>query len=197
MQRLFSISIEILSATIILLPIILLLDKTYFYNHKKTFSCSIFIFYLTAVYSVVGLPTITYIKIEPSFNLVPFLDIIPDFKNAILNIVLFVPLGAFSPLLCESLRNFKQTILLGITTTVVIETLQIFTFRTTDINDVITNTVGTLLGYFIANKLIKRYPKSTTSAISKGTLYLLYTLTFIIMFFIQPFISSAIWNLVL
>ena len=121
---------------------------------------SVLALYLSAVYTVVGLPTIIYLRIDLHCNFVPFLGMISDLKNAILNIILFIPLGIMLPLLCGRFRNIKSTFLLGLGMTLIIEILQIFTFRTTDINDIITNATGTMLGYFIANMVIKKCQNS-------------------------------------
>ena len=197
MIRLCLIGVDVFPAAIILFPILLLLDKMYFHNHKKTFFYFIYSVYLASIYVVTGLPTITYFQTELYFNLIPFLDMIYDFKNVILNIILFIPLGIIMPLLWERFRNLKQIFLWSLGTTLTIEILQIFTYRTTDINDIITNVTGATIGYCITKVILKKFPNSLVNTAKTNDLYLLYSLTFIIMFFIQPIISSAIWNLIL
>lgn len=197
MHRLFSMGIEVFAATIVLLPIFLLLNIVFFHNVKKTAVYFIFAVYLSAVYAVVGLPSMIYIRLEPHINIVPFFDMIADYKNAILNVILFVPLGIMLPVLWEEFRNMRNTVLFGFGMTLIIEILQIFTFRTTDINDIITNVIGTMFGYFIANVIIKKCSVIIMKNGKKSEVFLLGAVTFAIMFFIQPFISSMIWEIVL
>lgn len=153
--------------------------------------------YLFAVYAVVGLPSVIYIRVEPQINVVPFLDMIADYKNAILNIILFIPLGIMVTLICEHFSKVKNTFFLGFGMTLTIEILQIFTYRATDINDVITNTMGTMIGYYIAKMITRKYPSFMNIKVSKNGLFFLFALAFGIMFLIQPFISSMIWEIVL
>ena len=73
------------------------------------------------------------------------------------NILLFSPIGFFVPLFWARWRSFKKVLLLGLTVTLFIEITQLFIGRSTDIDDVILNTVGVLLGYGILSLLkIKR-----------------------------------------
>ena len=75
---------------------------------------------------------------------------INDFSNACLNVLLFVPFGFFLPVLWKEFRNAKKVFIAGFAMTSFIEIAQIFTGRTTDINDIITNIAVTLIGYLIA-----------------------------------------------
>ena len=77
---------------------------------------------------------------------------------------------------------------LGLMTSLGIEILQIFTFRATDINDLITNAAGTLAGYLIGRMIIKMIPQLDGLECRKGELYLLYGTVVMVMFFFQPFI---------
>ena len=90
------------------------------------------------------------LKIEVTVNIIPFIYMIPDFANACLNVLLFIPFGFFLPTLWEKFRNVKSTILVGLLTTLFVEISQLFTGRATDIDDVITNIFGTIIGYYIA-----------------------------------------------
>ena len=66
-----------------------------------------------------------------------------------MNIFLFVPLGFLCPFISKSYQSVKNTLLIGCGLSVTIEIVQLFTlYRATDINDLITNIVGTLIGYF-------------------------------------------------
>ena len=62
------------------------------------------------------------------------------------NIAMFVPIGFFPALLWRGWRWWKA-LLLGCLTSCAIEFIQFFIGRSTDIDDVILNTTGALLGY--------------------------------------------------
>lgn len=70
------------------------------------------------------------------------------------NIALFVPLGFFLPVLFNKIK-WWQMILIGLGATCVIEAVQPVFGRTGDIDDVITNTVGTMIGC-VAGEIVKR-----------------------------------------
>ena len=197
LYRLLSMGIEVFSAAIILLPALFLLNRLLYHDIKKTIGYIVFSLYLTAVYAVVGLPSVMNLQIDLCFNFIPFFDMVADFKNAVLNVVLFIPLGIILPLLWEDFRSIKKSLLMGLGMTLTIEVLQIFTFRTTDINDLITNVTGTLIGYYIANMIIRKNPKISFTNGRKSEVFQLFAITFGIMFFVQPFISSMLWEFIL
>lgn len=64
-----------------------------------------------------------------------------------LNIVMFVPLGLLLPVAFPSLRRFRRTAAVCLASTLAIETLQYFTGRSADIDDVLLNLLGGMLGY--------------------------------------------------
>lgn len=70
-------------------------------------------------------------------------------KDAILNIILFFPLGFFLPLLYQKYNSLSKVLLHEFLFSLSIEITQMFGFGTTDVNDLITNTVGACLGYGI------------------------------------------------
>uniref|UniRef100_UPI002731C1BE VanZ family protein n=1 Tax=Faecalibaculum rodentium TaxID=1702221 RepID=UPI002731C1BE len=76
-----------------------------------------------------------------------FADMIQGPVDTALNVVLFVPLGFFLPWLWRTFDGLKQTALTGFLLSLGIELLQVFGLGITDINDLITNTLGTILGY--------------------------------------------------
>lgn len=66
------------------------------------------------------------------------------------NVVLFIPYGLFLPVLCNRLRSFWKVMLLGALTIVCVELLQIATLRgSCDIDDLILNMLGILMGYIV------------------------------------------------
>ena len=79
--------------------------------------------------------------------------------NTILNVVLFAPLGFFLPLLYKKYSHISTVALTGFLFSLSIEIVQMFGRGATDINDLITNTVGACLGFFIYQLLNKLIPK--------------------------------------
>ncbi len=70
-------------------------------------------------------------------------------EQLILNIMMFIPLGLLLPLAIKRTRKFHITALVIFTTTLSIELLQLFMGRSCDIDDVIMNFTGGVLGYLI------------------------------------------------
>ena len=194
MYRIYTTGIETAAASAILIPILFLYQIFIFHNIKKTAAYIIFILYLTAMCFLVGFPSVTGIKIGWSYNFIPFYGMLNDITNSYLNVLLFIPLGIFVPCLWPEYRSMMKTVGLGLMTSLGIEILQIFTFRATDINDVITNVAGTMIGYLIGRLIIKRFPQLNWLGCKERELYLLYATVVVVMFFSQPFIQSVLSN---
>ena len=188
MYRIYSTGIETAAASMILIPILFLYQIFIFHNIKKTAAYIILILYLTAMCFLVGFPSAAGIKIGWSYNFIPLYGMLTDITNSCLNVLLFIPLGIFVPCLWPVYRSMIKTVGLGLMTSLGIEILQIFTFRATDINDLITNAAGTLAGYLIGRMIIKMIPQLDRLECRKGELYLLYGTVVMVMFFFQPFI---------
>lgn len=83
-----------------------------------------------------------------SYNLILFVREEP--KLIVFNLLLFVPMGYFLPVLFQKCRSLKKILLLGILISVVIELIQYaFAGRLADIDDILTNTVGCLTGFAV------------------------------------------------
>ncbi len=197
MFRIYGALIDIFAALVFIIPVFLVYGKFTFHNAKRTFTYAIFACYLVAVLALVGFPNISSLKIDFNVNIIPFAGMIPDFKNACLNVLMFVPLGVFLPLLWEKYRNIKDTIVFGLCATAIIEITQVLTFRATDINDIITNILGALIGYCIAKWASKNFTRHAIAHTRTKDLYLICGTVVIIMFFVQPFVASLIWDMML
>lgn len=99
---------------------------------------------------------------DVSFNLVPMRSLLEvasigagQISRQILgNVVLFVPLGLLAPALWPRFRSARGVALLGLTASLAIETTQFIQataglarLRAVDIDDVLLNVVGALIGY--------------------------------------------------
>ena len=157
-----------------------------------------------SMFSVVGVPAVGTFQIDFGLNLIPFADIVNSpfayMKNTILNIILFIPMGFFVPAVWKNYRSFKTMFFMGLAVSLGIELLQIFTFRLTDIDDLITNTAGTVLGYEISRRF--SFPFSLKSVDSKGILVryepvLILAVTLLVSMFLKPMVSDGIWNIMI
>lgn len=80
--------------------------------------------------------------------------------NVLGNIAMFIPTGIILPIISRKLDCFGKVVAVGALISLCIEVLQLlFSERTTDINDLILNTIGTAIGFVIfilTKKAIKR-----------------------------------------
>ena len=194
MDRILITSKEVTAASIIFVPILFLYNKIFFHNIKKTAAYIFFSLYLAAICFLVGFPNIAGLRIVLSHNFIPLRGMLTDITNSYLNVLLFIPLGIFVPCLWPEYRSMMKTVGLGLMTSLGIEILQIFTFRATDINDVITNVAGTMIGYLIGKLIINRFPQLNWLGCKERELYLLYVTVGVVMFFSQPFIQYVLGN---
>ena len=89
-------------------------------------------------------------------NLIPFVNLF-DYEskrdlllNVIGNCAMFIPTGILTPVLYRHLDSFKKTLLTGFLISLAIEIIQLpFAVRASDIDDLILNSAGYLMGYGI------------------------------------------------
>ena len=113
--------------------------------------------YLNAMYIVIGVPGVQYICWDPTLNLIPFQDFSArNMEGMVLNAIMFAPLGFLLPAYFERYRHWGRTLAAGFLTSLTVELVQLFTFRATDVDDLIMNTLGTFVGFLLA-KLIFRH----------------------------------------
>ena len=113
--------------------------------------------YLNAMYIVIGVPGIQYICWDPTLNLIPFQDFsTSNITGMVLNAIMFAPLGFLLPAYFERYRRWGRTLAAGFLTSVAVELIQLFTFRATDVDDLIMNTLGTLVGFLLAKLVLRR-----------------------------------------
>lgn len=121
--------------------------------------CSIFLI----IFATILFTPITFEPENHFLNLVPFNWIIEnDFEQFIVeklpNILLFISLGLFIPVVFKSKRRFLKTLLITFIITFEIEFFQYFIGRLSDIDDIIMNLTGGAIGYLIftiMNKIFK------------------------------------------
>lgn len=103
-----------------------------------------------------------------SVNLIPFSEPLIlngkiDFGEMILNVIIFIPLGIYAGILFEKWTIGKKVFLFFLVS-LMIETLQfIFKIGASDITDIITNTLGGIIGLLIF-KAIEKVLKNNLKA---------------------------------
>ena len=97
-----------------------------------------------------------------NINFIPFKGMIEfgvhGFVNIFGNIFIFMPFGFCAALLSRQEKKIKHIVLEGIGISLGIEIIQVFIIRSSDINDVILNTLGTVLGLNLLNLFKKYFP---------------------------------------
>ena len=206
MLRLLSIGIDCISSAIFVIPTVLILQYAIFRqrNFKQLIAVLIFAFYSIAVFSAVGVPAVSTCRVDFSFHFIPLIDIVSSplayIKNTILNIILFIPMGFLVPVVWPDYRSKKIMFFMGFALSASIEFLQIFTFRLTDVDDLITNTAGTVIGYYLSKRFSLKLPLRS----AKNDKYFMRYEPFIILvsmlliaIFLKPIVSNGVWDIVL
>ncbi|MCU1681735.1 MAG: VanZ family protein [Amycolatopsis sp.] len=93
------------------------------------------------------------------------------FQQVAMNVLLFVPLGLIARLLWK--RGLIGTLLIGFTISLAIEITQLtanfgtapFAYRIFDVDDLMTNTTGAVLGWIVAALLLALTAKKTASTV--------------------------------
>jgi len=143
----------------VLLSIVIILRATIFFKgenrklvlHEEIFNL-LFITYLLLLFQLV---TSQDISAYNSTNLMPFREILRyDFgtssfnKQVLGNIILFVPFGYFVTSYCN-IKNLGTITFVSLLTSLVIEGVQHFIGRSFDVDDILLNVVGGIIGFLI------------------------------------------------
>ena len=110
-----------------------------------------------------------------NYNLIPFIG--ENLSYIILNILLFLPMGVFVPLMQQTeKRSLRKTVLIILLLSLFIECIQFFFVgRLADIDDLIANTLGGLLGYTffkVSACLVNRYNSGRKSGLGTYSIVL-------------------------
>jgi glycopeptide antibiotics resistance protein len=149
-------------------------------SNKRELLLLLFVVYLISVASITVVPLPEFRKDEfskPQINVIPlktsikgFIHIFTDVQHYVVltnvvanffgNIIMFIPLGLMLPLLNEKYTNRKKLLGLAAFSSLSIETIQLLSisfdiYRYVDIDDIILNTTGALIGYTIYSRIFK------------------------------------------
>ncbi len=150
---------------------------------------------MIGIFNITGLPSIYHMRWEPNVNGNPFVSFSNYPIQYYLNILLLVPFGFLLPLLWTKYRSVVRVTLCGFLLSLFIEMSQLFSYRATDIDDLIMNTLGAFLGYLIFKIFIFLFPKlsrhfSSTRKDMKPInreAFLYITLAWVMVCVVQPF----------
>lgn len=130
----------------------------------------IFILFLIGLISQTVKPDFNIASKNSDINLIPFkvfkqtyhtifVDHYLDYFliNFVGNIIIFMPIGFFVPLLWTKKHIMLKTVFLGFAISLLIEISQLFLPRRTDIDDLWLNTLGTLIGYLVFYIINKKF----------------------------------------
>lgn len=161
----------------------------------------LFCYYLFGVLTVTGIGYTGKIRFRPNVSLMPFLGMITGPIDTMLNAILFVPLGFFLPLLYKKYHHIKPVVLTGFLFSLSIEIAQMFDWGSSDINDLITNTVGACLGYLFYRLLTNVIPDTLKKQLYDNKVneplevLLFVAFTFIVMITVQPWVIHSLLNI--
>lgn len=119
---------------------------------------SMLLLVLTFMFAITGISPLSGLQLRQHgvFNLIPSHGIgiimrcpnnIFRIKNILGNIIMFMPIGFLLPIIWCKYKNIYRCTIFGMLLSVTIEIMQMPLSRGTDIDDVILNTFGTVLGY--------------------------------------------------
>ena len=161
----------------------LLKNKESFVIHKEILSL-FFIVYILCMFQVVTFQDVSSVG---SNNLIPFKEIFRYsfgsrlfVKNIIGNMVMFIPYGFFVGCYVKK-TNWKTTFILVLVASLVIESTQLAIGRVFDVDDIILNVFGGMigyLGYHLLDKLGDINPKVFKSALFLDILTILAFMSF-------------------
>ena len=137
-----------------------------------------------------------------SINLIPFGDEknLRFFLQLGLNAVMFMPFGFMLPVLWEKCRTWSSTLLAGFFTSLAIEIIQLFSFRATDVDDLIMNTLGACLGYVLSWALFRkkwaREPEQDSGRVSQWcSLTVSILIPMLVIVFLRTCLSNWVYGL--
>ena len=151
--------------------------------------------YLSVLYVVVGVPDWRYLTWDPTVNLVPFQDFTPEnLRGMALNAAMFAPLGFLLPAYFDRYRSFVPTLDAGILTSLTVELIQLFTFRATDVDDLIMNTLGVIVGFLLSKLILGHRPAVYRGKSDWAWLLGLNGMVILVTVFLRYPLAEALWS---
>ena len=159
----------------------------------------VFLIYLLIVYRMTGMGTIWDIgRYEAlvrwhQIHYIPFHNQPYDLPFTLLNIVMTIPLGFLLPTLWPEFRKLSKVVFTGFCLSMAIELSQLLNHRGTSAEDLMMNTLGAMIGYFLFTffyKLIHpltplelKYKSSSVIITNEGVFYMIFSFLGMFLFF--------------
>lgn len=103
-----------------------------------------------------GLDTANFTLFKTIRMYIRYADRLNSVENLVGNVVVFIPLGIFLPMLFKTCRRFWETLMVSFICVSGIELFQLFSaFGAFDVDDILLNCVGAAMGYGIYD-LVRR-----------------------------------------
>ena len=100
------------------------------------------------------------IYILTKLNLLPFSSISGGIATHLANIIMFMPLGFLLPFIWRQFKSPRKVIGTALLFSLIIELSQLLNMRSTDIDDLMMNTIGSFLGWIIYSLFKKLFKDS-------------------------------------
>lgn len=185
--------IVVVISSIMRLAYIIKNDRKSFRLYEELFNL-MFIVYLLVLFQLVTSQDL----IGGGTNLTPFKEIFryelmssAFIKQVLGNIVLFVPLGYFVSYYCK-IKGIVGITIVSLLSSVTIEIVQHFIGRSVDIDDVILNVIGGIIG-FLLYKLLKSINEKLPNFMKKKWFYNL--LSVIIILLVSLYLVNTLWGI--
>ena len=208
--------LEALAEYVFMLPIFIVIEMIIFFYYKKKgvvikkgfiIGWQLLACLMTMIFSITGASGISdignhgkaIIRLD-EINLIPIIKWgMGDLFGVIMNIIMFIPFGIGIPLLWKNGNTFVRTTFVGFMFSLLIEISQLFNFRATDIDDLIMNTLGTMIGYGIYYLLLRKITifqmdNSNKKKVLKNTALINVITIFGMYFLIGNSIINLIWR---
>jgi glycopeptide antibiotics resistance protein len=174
---------------VIVCCLIIILRVTYFFKNDKKRICFheeinnlLFVAYILVLFELVTKHDMS----GGGINLVPFQEIsryeigsYSFFRQVFGNILLFVPFGYFASRFCK-LKNISTIFIVSTLSSLTIESVQMFIGRSFDVDDIILNVVGGVLGFIIC-KVVELIRNKLPKIIRKEWFYNLISIIVIVL----------------
>ena len=132
-------------------------------NKKHLIWVYIFLIYILLCFEAVGIGSVWDIGRYDSIIRLGEINFIPFSSEGamtyIFNIIMFMPLGFLLPLIWKNMRKIKPVIFTSLAFSFSIEFCQLFNRRNTDIDDLLMNVIGAIIGFIIYKVFVKLFKR--------------------------------------
>lgn len=182
----------VIPASLSLMPLLLAAQAAFVHKSRLRHRGAVAAFALVvwAMFALCGVPGFTVTAGDADVNWIPLADLPGNAAGLFQNVLLFVPLGMLLPLLWREFGDLWRAVLFGLCLSLFIECSQLLNFRVTDVDDLITNTLGTVLGGLLVRALPRAAREALTAddpeACGTAEAVLAVLLAFLYTFFLAP-----------